>query len=92
MLLPASVDDNVVAYHSAEHPCGQLPALRGLTHKTDLNDNLQSRRYKHRRLATRRSVASPPLNGLPLNGRLSRRTATHISFHSPDRLTRGAAA
>ena len=29
MLLPASVDDNVVACHSAEHPCG-TSALRGL--------------------------------------------------------------
>ena len=30
MLLPASVDDNVVTCHSAEHPCG-ASALRGLT-------------------------------------------------------------
>jgi hypothetical protein len=29
MLLPASVDDNVVTCHSAEHPCG-ASALRGL--------------------------------------------------------------
>ena len=31
MLLPASVDDNVVTCHSAEHPCG-ASALRGLDH------------------------------------------------------------
>ena len=31
MLLPASVDDNVVTCHSAEHPCG-ASALRGLPH------------------------------------------------------------
>lgn len=30
MLLPASVDDNVVMCHSAEHPCG-ASALRELT-------------------------------------------------------------
>jgi hypothetical protein len=30
MMLPASVDDNVVTCHSAEHPCG-ASALRGLT-------------------------------------------------------------
>ena len=29
MLLPASVDANVVTCHSAEHPCG-ASALRGL--------------------------------------------------------------
>ena len=29
MLLPASVDDNVVTCHSAERPCG-ASALRGL--------------------------------------------------------------
>ena len=29
MLLPASVADNVVTCHSAEHPCG-ASALRGL--------------------------------------------------------------
>ena len=29
MLLPASVDDNVVTCHSAEHPCG-ASTLRGL--------------------------------------------------------------
>ena len=29
MLLPPSVDDNVVTCHSAEHPCG-ASALRGL--------------------------------------------------------------
>ena len=32
MLLPVSVDDNVVACHSAEHPCG-ASALRGLKGK-----------------------------------------------------------
>ena len=53
MLLPASVDDNVVTCHSAEHPCG-ASALRGLeSHRA-----LQARRCVRRQRARRGAVGA----------------------------------
>jgi hypothetical protein len=40
MLLPASVDDNVVTCHSAEHPCG-ASTLRGLVNPTYVTELLR---------------------------------------------------
>jgi hypothetical protein len=39
MLLPASVDNNVVACHSAEHPCGGFRPTRRL-HLTAAESNV----------------------------------------------------
>ena len=76
MLLPASVDDNVVTCHSAEHPCG-ASALRGLV--VYMARNIAKRGAPRKdgnvEALTARSRADALKSGAPLNATVSARRA-----------------